>query len=113
MQLAERTEYKDITEYVAAFGLGFIFVLNFIALSGLTPYAPTISKPYLVVLMFVVTIYLNVKYYRLNKDMLHKLSNDLKATSRPNMTSSELLGIILLIEAPTSIFIAMSIKGKL
>jgi len=109
MQLAERTEYKEILEYVTAFGLGFILVLNFIALVGLTPYAPIILRPYFMVSFFVVTILLNIKYYNLNKNTLDKLSNDLKTKTRPNLTSGELLGILLLIEAPTAILIASSL----
>jgi len=109
MQLAKRSEYKEIVEYVAAFGLGFILVLNFIALAGLTPYAPIILRPYFMVLFFVVTILLNIKYYNLKKNTLDKLSDELRTKTKPNLTSGELLGILLLIEAPTAIFIASSL----
>jgi len=106
LQIADKTEYKGISEYVAAFGLGLIIVLNFILIVGLTTPAPrALLSPYLTLSLFGLTIFLNVKYYNYYKDKLDKLSDDLKRKYRPNMTSGELIAILLTVESVTSILI--------
>lgn len=105
MQIADKTDYKGISAYVAAWGLGLILELNFIVIVGLTTLSPLILKPYIIIPIYGVTVYLNLRYYNLNKIKLDKLSIDIKEKFRPNMTSGELIGIIFIIESVTAVLI--------
>ena len=105
VQIADRTEYKGVSEHVAAWGLGLILVLNFIVVTGLTTLGQTILRPYILIPLYGVTIFLNLKYYNANKLKLDKLSADIKEKFRPNMTPGELLGIILIIESVSAVLI--------
>ena len=109
-QLADRTEYKGISEYVASFGLALVIELNLIGIIGLTALGQTLLKPYITIPFYILTIILNVKYYNYNNVALDKLSVDLKDKHRPNMTSGELLAIMILIESSTVLPIVAAIK---
>jgi hypothetical protein len=98
-QLADRTEYKGISEYVASFGLALIIELNLIVIIGLTALKSTLLKPYILIPFYILTITLNVRYYNYNKVNLDKVSSDLKDKHRPNMTSGELIAVLMIVEA--------------
>jgi len=99
MQISDSTQYKGISEYVAAWFLGLIIELNLIALISVTALGQTILKPYLLLGFYVAAVLLNVKYYNINKVPLDKLAKDLEEKHRPNMTSGQLLAIFILIES--------------
>jgi hypothetical protein len=110
IQIAEKTDYKEVAEYLAAFGLGLILTLNLISVFGLTDFRPIFLKPYVALLFYALTIVLNLKYYNYTKDKLNKLSDELKNKFRPNMTSGELLSILLLIESVAIALIMASVR---
>jgi len=99
MQISDSTQYKGISEYVAAWFLGLIIELNLMAILSVTTLGPTILKPYVLVGFYVAVILLNVKYYNINRVPLDKLAKDLEEKHRPNMTSGQLLAIFILIES--------------
>jgi len=99
MQISDSTQYKGISEYVAAWFLGLVIELNLIAIISVTTLGPTILKPYTLLGFYILAILLNVKYYNINKDPLDKLAKDLEKKHRPNMTSGQLLAIFILIES--------------
>ena len=99
MQISDSTQYKGISEYVAAWFLGLIIELNLIAIMSVTTLGPTILKPYVFLGFYVLVVLLNVKYYNINKISLDKLAKDLGEKHRPNMTSGQLLAIFILIES--------------
>jgi len=108
--MVEKTHYKEIVEYVAAFGLGLILLLNLISIFGMANLGSSYMLPYVAVIIYVMTIVLNLRYYNRNKDKLDKLSTELKNKFRPNMTLGELTGIIMLIESVAIVLIMAAIR---
>jgi hypothetical protein len=105
MQIADQTDYKRISEYVAAWGLGLILMMNFIAIIGFAGFGTVMLRPYILIPLYAATVYLNLKYYNLKKIELNKLSIDLQKKYRPNMISGELIGIILAIESVIAVLV--------
>jgi hypothetical protein len=102
MQIADRSHYKGIPEFISAWGLGLILELNFIAIIGIFSLGQIVLKPYILIPLYVALFFLSLKYYQFNKLKLDKLSAELKEKYKPNMTSGELLAIIVTIESVTA-----------
>ena len=99
MQIGDKTVYKGIPEYVASWGISLIIELNLICLLIWTPWQSILTKSYILITLFVVLIFLNIKYYKYRKITLDRLYNDLTVKFRPNMTSGELFAIIMILES--------------
>jgi hypothetical protein len=99
MRLADRTDFKGISEHVAAWGIGLILQLNLIAAIGLTPLRGVILRPLILIPTYIVITYLNFLFYDRNRTQIDKLLVDQIERSRPNMTPGELAALVFLGES--------------
>lgn len=75
MRLAEKTTYKEISEYVAAWGMALIIELNLIAVVGILGQG-ALLKAYFLVPLYILFIYMSVLYYKKKITVFNKLKKE-------------------------------------
>lgn len=110
-RLASKTEYKEIEEYVASFGMAFIIEMNLNAVL-ITMGFSYLLKPYLLIIMYIVLIILNVYYYGRISKKIEQMNNRIESQENPNIRRPEAWAIVVLAESALLPLIYIYVKGS-
>gem|GEM_PF-5150285 len=98
MRLCEQTEYKEISGFVSAWGIGFILELNIVGVLGMLNLGSAWARPVILIPLFLVLTTLAYKYYQKNSTRINALKTSFD-TSNPNLSRAEMIALLFLAES--------------
>jgi uncharacterized membrane protein len=110
-RLASKTEYKEIEEYVASFGMAFIIEMNLNAVLISMGFG-YLLKAYSLIIMYILLIILNVYYYGRNSKKIEQMNIKVESQENPNIRRPEALAMIVLAESALLPLIYIYVKGS-
>jgi hypothetical protein len=110
-RLASKTEYKEIEEYVASFGMAFIIEMNLNAVL-ISMGLGYLLKAYSLIIMYILLIILNVYYYVCNSKKIEQMNIKVESQGNPNIRRPEALAMIVLAESALLPLIYIYVKGS-
>jgi len=99
MRLGHRTEYKEVSEYLASWGMALIIELNLIVILGMIGVGKILLKAYVLIPLYVILIIANVQYYKRNINRLHELENAYSKSNDVNLNFPDGLALFFIAES--------------